>query len=296
MKRAYNAGAALLALIASALTIIFGWSRLTGQSTPDAKFSIGLISSFFVILAVLLVTQEFRYSRKARYAEALEYLNHIALEIKTCAVKDPVSTCEMKNVCAVVVDQLANIFSLVTATRCSTCIKLIELPHGNELHLQVVTLCRDRISREREDRSSTLEHWVHQNTDFEQLFDNAGTPRGDVFFANNLPGKRDYKNSSFAIRGTPTNVGVPIIGDIVRNFTWTLPYKSTIVVPIRPQYDPQKREKSLVGYLCVDSRSRGAFRRRYDIDVIGGIAICLYDLVEGYREQVRQLDKQEEKV
>lgn len=94
---------------------------------------------------------------------------------------------------------------------------------------------------------------------------------------------RGYKNSSFQVYGLPFDVPVPMIADIVRNITWKLPYRSSIVAPITPS--PQQAisaEHALSGYLCVDSRSLGAFRRRFDIDVVTGVANCLYHVVHRY--------------
>jgi len=137
------------------------------------------------------------------------------------------------------------------------------------------------LSRDRE-RGRAVDLWIDQNTAFEEVLTAAGTPL-KCFFANYLPWLRGYKNSSFEVYGLPSELPLPMIGDVIRNITWTLPYRSTIVAPIIPS--PQQatsQEHALSGYLCVDSRSLGVFRRRFDIDVVTGVANCLYDVVHRY--------------
>lgn len=62
---------------------------------------------------------------------------------------------------------------------------------------------------------------------------------------------------------------------------WVLPYKSAIVVPIFPRIADEANGR-LVGYLCMDSKSRGAFSRRYDPELLSGIGDCFYEVVRRY--------------
>ena len=294
MRRIWNTAVFWTTLTASVFTIILAWQQWNKETTLEGRFPLYLLSAFVVMFLTALVSQEYRYSRKARYAEAISYLNRIYLHIQKLAANHATSSAEIKGGCLLIVNTLATTFSLLTATRCSACIKVIEGARntgaGGQFRPKVVTLCRDETSQERESATVQVDHWIDQNTDFEELLKSSGTPQRH-FFSNYLPGLRRYKNTSLKVYGDPWDINVPLIGDIIRDITWRLPYKSTVVFPISPQPDPARREYTLAGYLCIDSRSRGAFSRRYDPDLMAGVADCLYEIVHNYR----QIEWKEEK-
>lgn len=273
----------LIPFVASIFTIILAYQTWCGPASPDGRFALKIFSIFIAVLIVVLVTQEFRYSRKARYSESLGDLNRIFREIQATACNPEATVDHIKLSCKSIVDCLSSVFSLITGTRCAVCIKGIEWdpnqPEGANIRPKVFTLTRDAKSEEREERAQNIDHWIDQNTDFEQL--HAETL--PYFFSNYLPGIRGYKNTSFKIYKPPWDLNIPIFSDIVRDITWRLPYKSTIVMPISRRDTPPDGQR-LVGYLCLDSRSRRAFNRRYDIDLLKGVSDCLYDLVLRYRE------------
>lgn len=63
-------------------------------------------------------------------------------------------------------------------------------------------------------------------------------------------------------------------------------YVSTIVWPIRgPAEDGRP---PVTGFLCIDSRTRGIFERRYDIQLGAVIADTLYPLLAEYRALLRK--------
>jgi hypothetical protein len=246
-----------------------------------------------------LVWQEFRYSRKAKYAEAFSYLRQIFYETSTKDGQHIGECSEIENICRLIVNRLATAFSLITGTKCSVCIKVLVLSDDSEAspRPKVATLCRDDTSLDRERGSSPLEHWVEElenpqaiehwvqeNTDFQQIFERVGTPQR-VFFSNYLPGLRGYQNTSFQVYGQPTAH--------FRGVRWPLPYRSTVVAPISRVHQLQ-RSPTLAGYLCVDSRSRSVFNRRYDIDLITGVGDCLFDLVHRYCELASESFESEE--
>ena len=93
-----------------------------------------------------------------------------------------------------------------------------------------------------------------------------------------LPSVGGYENTSFKIYGgQPPNVRLPF----VRGWWWKLPYRSTIVAAIAPK-PSQPNEYEIAGYLCVDSNSRGTFRKDIDVALVTGIADCLYEIVYRY--------------
>lgn len=291
MRRAWNFSVYIVTLWASLVTIILGWAQSQGQMTPLGRVAFVFLSITAVVLFLAVIVQEYRYSRKARYAEAVSYLNQAFGEIHdlTLVLNEITSTDQIIVRCKRIMNHLAAAFSLISATKCSVCIKVMEgdpsKQVGSQIRPKVVTLCRDDTSPERTvDVSRGVEHWIDQNTDFEDLLQRAGTPQYH-FFANNLPGIRGYKNSSFTVYGNPHDVNdstPSFFSGVIRNERWPLPYKSTIVVPIAPRLDQQCHDYRLAGYLCVDSRPKGAFRRNYDVDLLAGVADCLYDVINRY--------------
>ncbi len=284
MRRIVDHAFLLVSLASSLCTIVLAWSNWAGKTSPDGRMGILVLSSFALALLVLSVLQEFRHARKSRYAETLSYLNQIVVDIQHASIPGTQNPEEIRQVCRHVVNTLAAAFSLVTSTRCSVCIKVLEADlDARPLRPKVTTLCRDDASMADRTPDHSVNHWVDQNTDFEQLHVGAGTPRR-YFFSNRLSGVRGYKNTSFDLYGKPWDVGPPVFCDILRDVLWPLPYRSTMVVPISPGPSATGRRSSLAGYLCVDSRSRGAFRRRFDLDLITGVATCLFAMVHRYCE------------
>ena len=282
MRRFLATSGFLLSVFASVVTLTLFFREQESAST-DAQLAIQLSFYFSMFLLALIIWREYTYARKARYAETIKDLAEISRSLQSAAAGDPTRS-EIRSACERSLNSLATILSLITATRCSACIKVIdaaEAAEGTDVRPQVVTMCRDRGSGDSR-KKLTTEHWIDQNTDFEQLHENAGKPSGRAFFSNYLPGLRDYKNSSFKVYEKPTSFDVPVLSDVVRHLTWTLPYKSTIVAAISGSQVELGDGSGLVGYLCVDSRSSGAFSRRYDVELVTGIADCLFDLIDRY--------------
>ena len=280
MKRLASAGVFLIGLAASVIAILEAWGRWKGPATADGRFALAILSGFAGILLLALTAQEFRYGRKSRYAEILRDLGKVAHDLELVVADPQRGAADVQAVCKRVVDRLASIFSMASATKCAVCIKVLEGDPSAALEKvlrpKVKTLARDDSSEERDRRAAHVHHWVDQSTAFEE----AAT--SGYFISNYLPRLWSYKNSSFQAFGDPRNVNLPLVSALVRDLTWTLPYKSTIVVAIRPQ--APDAEHRLAGYLCLDSRSRGAFSSRYDVDIMVGVADCLYPLVQRYCE------------
>jgi hypothetical protein len=281
MKRAWSWVEPLIGGIASVLTIAFAWHQCADITTPAGRFVLVGLLGLIVFLLLLMGTREYRYARKSRYAEVISSLNQVFFDIQDIASRSDASVEEIQLGCRSVVNTLASLLSIVTATRCSVCIKVIEGGlGGSNTRPKVVTLCRDDLSKQRDNEQ--VDHWIDQNTDFEEVLKAAGTPL-TCFFANYLPWMRDYKNTSAQVYGLPANLPIPMVGDLIRNITWKLPYRSAIVAPITPPPKLARDEDhAFAGYLCVDSRSLGVFRRRFDMDVVTGVANCLYEIVHRY--------------
>jgi hypothetical protein len=291
MKRAWNVCLLLLSIAGSGVTVLVAFQQWYPQAHPDARIAIIFLSVFVILVSAAAVWQEYRYARKARYAEALGYIAQVFTAVNARRSEQMSNVEEVTDLCRIVLNRLGRIFSLVTGTRCSTCIKVVVVRDGSE-RPQVATLCRDDTSIERETGRSPIEawmsdledpnavqHWIEENTDFAEVFRRAGTPQL-AYISNDLTAEPFYWNTSFKVYGEPKRTRIPFL----RSLTWPLPYRSTVVVPIggRDNY----RQYKLSGYLCVDSGSRYAFSRRYDVPLLTAAGENLNDLVTRYCELV----------
>lgn len=88
--------------------------------------------------------------------------------------------------------------------------------------------------------------------------------------SNNLPYFWDYRNTGFEHYGEPQEIRIPFIDNFFRDWRWPLPYKSTISVPICGLHEDES--DSIIGFLCIDSPNRGAFRKDFDFELLKGLA------------------------
>jgi len=287
----------LLIFTAATMGILVALEHWFPKATVFGKVAIVVLATAIIGLTAFCVWQEYRYARKARYAEALPYINQIFFELNKFDNIDNITQSEpLEYTLKGVVNRFAAAISLVTGTMCSVCIKVVtEDDHADPPRPKVLTVVRDDMSFSRErgkalaeesiedSDESSIDHWVDQNTAFMQVFMQPRSPRA-CYFSNYLPGEKNYLNTSFQIHGAPPESERAIIRDL----NWPLPYKSTIVCPIARQ-GILRRDYRLAGYFAVDSRSRYVFDRRYDIDLVTGVADCLYSLLYRYAVLVGRL-------
>lgn len=168
-----------------------------------------------------------------------------------------------RNSFADILDDIAQIFSMLTGTKCRACIKAIELIGDTAYTL---TLARDKASRkalyERD-----IRRWETKNDPVEDnVLDHEGPP---YVLINNLPGKKGFKSTSFRVYGPNRDEAESDITWRSRRYErrrWPLPYRSTIVWAIRQPsaLDLQFPAEGIVGFLGVDSEARNVFERRWD--------------------------------
>jgi len=280
-----------LAPPASAIGIYLAFEKYWALGSQDAKVGLlilGFYSGFFLICAIV---QEFRYSRKTRFAESQHLIHKVFEKCLEGASQQINSEKEINQCSKLICNYLAHAFSLIAGIRCSVCIKVLdsnpaEIVDGRA-RISVSTLCRDEASEDRgKSGSGGIVHWLDQNADFLDMFETINKPKGGTYFANNLPGKYNYINTSFDMYGRkPTDIPIPFIRSVIRNFTWDLPYKSTIGAVIYPS-EPSPSVDKLVGFICVDSRSLRAFSRRYDIELLRSISGTLYPMMYKWTEVI----------
>ena len=203
----------------------------------------------------LLVWQEYRYARKARYAEALHNLHAFARHMTNGFDRHNVEIALHKAVA-----EISEAFTLITGTRVAACLKKV-IWVENVNRCKVEDLCRDPKSVDRTDKirkgkdGTVINHWVDINTAFKRTWIEEGRPQGSGYYlSNNLASEHQYDNTSFQAYGEPVSTW--------SGRRWTLPYESTLVVPVVVH----ERDKAVVlGYIALDSSSRHVFDARYDV-------------------------------
>ncbi|MBN4080307.1 hypothetical protein JYT31_01450 [Beggiatoa alba] len=255
---------------------------------PELRELIILIAfcSYSGILLIFLVLFTFKFSRKARYSEATKCL-HSALHsardayhyLDWCKSEshDEVSF-DKERLCRYMTATLTSVsaaFTLVTGVNCRTSIKILGQTADNQLY--VSTLARDAIAKtasEDRDRIEGEKHLVSANTDFHLITEG----HLNYFCDSNLPKYPNYANSSLGNNG------------VQKGQPWKLPYKSSIVWPIRYVYTKNETEASttkdtnedLFGFLTVDSSSVNAFIEKYDVEMGAALADTLFPLLNAY--------------
>jgi hypothetical protein len=182
-----------------------------------------------------------------------------------------------------ILDQLNTVYSSITSTHCRTSIKLT-YPRNGELY--VYTLARDQGSRQ---RCLKLDNWrVEHNHDalslnpqFARLFDD-----GDEdwhYLCNDLT-KEDFQSTSItAYDKKHATRAAPGTRRWQRRH-WPLPYRSTIACVIRqgPIDIAENIPSEVLGFLTVDSESRGVFVERWDAQLMFTVADALYTPLRDY--------------
>src|ERR1700730_7592434 len=105
VARALNWAIVLLGVAGSLATLIVAFQQWYPQATPDGKVAIIALSTFVAVLSVAVIWQEYRYSRKARYAETLPYLNQIILDTASCNVEGMQNLQDVENICRLLVNR-----------------------------------------------------------------------------------------------------------------------------------------------------------------------------------------------
>ncbi|MEO1113976.1 MAG: hypothetical protein AAFY05_16640 [Pseudomonadota bacterium] len=250
-----------------------------------------VISLGFFILLFGLVWREISRIRKEKYAniqEDIHGIQHIIRDQYTIlSLMEQISTAETRLLYAQVVsanvqeclNRLASIFTLLSGTKCRASVKMIE-PGASKDKPVVYTYMRDVDSERfcegddiaRRDAGSDL---LEDNTDFSHVFGESGER---WFFCNDLPSQSNYLNSRDGNLSRRNLAGFRGLLNFWRPVDWNLPYRSSIVWPIRQK--PMKAipgsEFKFVGFLTIDSRHRGVFDINFDTHLGAGIADSLY--------------------
>lgn len=256
----------LIALAGLYVFVTTHWPKFS----QDGRLAVVFLSLLFAGFLLENIRLKSILTRDARYSEGLHHLNEGFSKIHHVENEEMPELNTVISACEHLCKDVAHVFTLITGTPCSVSIKTLakgsdpDAPH----RLKAETFARDR----RGDRGTgTVENWIDKNSDFLHILEKIGSAKGKYFFSNNLPGRKNYRNTSFAAYGEPPEIR------LLRYWRWPLPYKSTVVVPICPS--GYGSSSTLLGFLCVDSPNLGAFKKDHDVDLLQGVADGLFNLL-----------------
>lgn len=278
-------------------------------TSTETMAAVSYIILFSMIIVVAFVFREFQVARKEKYANITEKLHDIFHDIRNLQTlmasaypdgeiaKDDAARhiAECKSKLTDILNNAANIFHMLTSTRCRASIKCIFDHHDYILYLD--TLCRDHTSanrwrdldnkRVREDVDKlednlTLRKILTEDTPSWHYFCNDLTSSSSNYHTTSTQAYEDYYRSKSSERKW------------LNPRQWVLPYKSTIVCAIRqPPIDRFPDNVEAVGLLCIDSESRNVFVEQWDVQLCFAIADALYHPVSELLELMdiaKQLD------
>jgi hypothetical protein len=221
------------------------------------------------------------FSKKHRYSQTLCYvhfINHI-LRDKFAVIEEGEELGDIEDFVEDILSQISACYTLVTAKPCRVCLKELK---PDKI---VTTSRRCSLSQTTNTRPDRTEHHLDKNTDFYNLwYAKEGCLR--YYMCNNLLKEwrlHKYRNTSFdkPAVGKPklkTFLGYSYVSN------WNLPYKSTLVLPIRylKKFSPPRKsdnkpkmEWKFWGFLCIDCNSRCVFHK----DLAPELGLAFADLL-----------------
>lgn len=281
--------------IAGILALLISYFNLDhANEDVQTKIFVGELSFLSIgLIGYLYVTN---YKKLHRYAQSVFYVHYIVHSVRDeIASMEAGQRVDLEELIQDIVDATSNCFSLLTAKRCRCCVQEIK-PNQD-----VVTLVRDRITSTQS--PNTGNHNISENTDFSNLwYGRNGCPR--FFLSRNLvalwrAGK--YRNSSFEAYGEPTTMSVLGLTFVTK---WTLPYKATIVWPIRYIPDgckwpvlnerdlaaiPQDKRPFVWGFLSIDCKSKNTFDNLHAPELGAAIADAIFAVLHAARMNAQRL-------
>ncbi len=282
IKKFFSSPMKILNLITALATLSYPFIALF-KHRPDSTLLFNFIFLSVLLISgwALLITREFQYSRKAKYAEGMQNI-HLAFHKLRDAYYSFRENDSTNTILEILHDSLKNLtegFSLVSGVYCRGCIKELVYPESDISDVDYEDLLKAEVLLRHENIMSNKNETVsvRDNTDYKELLK---TPDKNFFFSNDLSRRRPYYNSHFTEEMYATGKG------------W--PYYSTIVFPIRKKLtkgincDSSHIQYDCLGFLCIDTKARGAFRERYDVEMGAAYADAFYIIFRLLKDRENQ--------
>lgn len=261
--------------------------KLDNQGWIGVLF-LGLIAFFFIGYTFYLI---YRYRKKVMYAEIFEEINVGFTELHLVdRHSDPSIEMIIQKV-GFLCDSISNAFTKVNGNKIGVCIKFLTFKDKRPL---VSTLVRDKYSKSKNrktGKSDGTEHFIELNSDFQFISDNFDNDIVDTSFYHEkqLPTCKGYHNSRLNSEWYGKRK-FGIFDNFVRRKQWPLAYRSTLVVPVVPLLADEQNQKSIRGFICLDSAKEGIFNPLIDLDILKGISDGLYNKIDRLNELIKQND------
>ena len=173
---------------------------------------------------------------------------------------------------------MSDIFRSLTSTNCRSSIKLT-YEHNQELYFY--TYARDHASSGRyrdSDRKRIRENHdpLNSNKRFAELF--SPKEANWHYFSNNLSKDSEFQTTSMTAYKPELILGLNSHRRRFSMFNWPLPYRSTISCVIRQGSCNlmEERNSEVLGFLTVDSESRGVFIEKWDTQIVFSLADAIF--------------------
>lgn len=268
----------ILSIIASLASIIAFSKTFADKLNDQGKYGViflGTISIFFLSYNIYLIS---KYRKKVRYADVFSDLNAGFSYIHSINRMKYIDVTEITHKIIALCNSLSMSFRNVYGHHISVCIKILTTDNGRA---KVLTYCRDEKSATKRlvrERDTEIDHWLSENTDFQFIYTGlSNTISNCYFFSNSLPWNYDYKNTRIK-DWSPRKIA--FLNFLIRQFTWPLLYKSTVVVPLVPFSINEQDEGAIRGYLCIDSPRNFVFNEQVDVDILIGVSDGLYNKID----------------
>lgn len=183
---------------------------------------------------------------------------------------------QLREIC----DELAHVFGMLTGTHCRASIKVNTTENDGQLY--VIALARDNLTTRKNPQFDDMRRRqkmdrLADNSEFLRLTQNRDPSY--AYLCNDLTRRDGLSWSSinayqFAQR---PELKASKWWHLWGSRNWVLPYASTLTVAIRRNPEVVASDEPIVvGFLAVDSESRGVFRFRWDEHICASVADVLF--------------------
>lgn len=264
----------ILSLVGSVASIVGFFNQ---EISVEATVAICFLGSLLTLSMFHDWIYTIKYRKRANYINLFSEINTANSLIRNLDIKD---VQEATNYLMTYCESVSNIFTSVKGKRVGVCIKLL-MDDNNNAYL--LTQARDSYSKTHNRKTGSADktiHLVESNSDFSFIYKNLDSDIEDssYFCSQNLLREDDYRNSrlnDWRLKKIPL---VPSY--LVKYFTWPLPYKSTIVVPIFPISRELQSKEKLRGFLCIDSPNINTFNMPEDKEILRGMAAEICPIID----------------
>lgn len=263
------------------LSLLGSIASIVGYFNQDIVIEVVVAICFLGGLLMLSMLHDWyytiKYRKRANYINLFSEINTTYSIIRDVEVND---VQEATNYLMTYCESVSNVFTSVKGRRVGVCIKLL-MDDNNNAYL--LTQARDSYSKAHNRKTGSADktvHLVESNSDFSFIYKNLDSDIEDssFFHSQNLLTEDDYRNSRLNDWHLKK---IPLIPNwIMKQFTWPLPYRSTIVVPIFPLNRDMQSKETLRGFLCIDSPQTHVFSIPEDKEILRGMAAELCPIID----------------